>query len=456
MKIYCIIFFFLIANLFKSVFAGDSDDNKFIFNYTHANNSKINKISNSIIRLRDPNTNLPPSHPGHPGFERVAFLYDLAVDALVLYAADKKDEAEDILDYFDQRLAIPQEEVINLADDNNIYGILKIFNYNKNKIAIGTVNAVDITSTRMQGRGILEYVTTPGPVAWAILAFLHVNPEKYLPSAIKLGQLLMAMQGEDGGVRMGDKSKDTVGIEFNNDSYSAFLMLYEITKDERWKRAADKAYDWFCKYALDSNKGIIIMGKTGDFYDRGFAVDSYSWTMLGAVGERLPLDIQEKAMEYFLSRCLVKITLPLPDGTVKELTLVDFSDPTTKDMLRIRHGFHPMGTIEWTSGVVMALQKNAVRFQKIGFTSTAHKYKVIAEILLKSCLDAYYKTVCQKQKVTLAFYATGQGIPVGPFGGINETEDGGWWSPYWYTTGKDKIRGGSLISSYGSSYLMKD
>ena len=134
----------------------------------------IQNIIKSILFLRDPLTNISPSHWNHPGYEKLAFTYDKAVDALVLEASGYQSEAEQILDYFITRLDIPIGEVCLGADTNDVYGILKLFKSSSSpeKVFKSFVNALDITSLRTQGRGRLEFWTTPGPISFMIFAML--------------------------------------------------------------------------------------------------------------------------------------------------------------------------------------------------------------------------------------------------------------------------------------------
>jgi tetratricopeptide (TPR) repeat protein len=407
----------------------------------------VNDVVNGLVNMENPDTKLAPSHFAHPGYENLAFLYDKTVDAIFLKIAGHQDKAEEILDYFAGCLRIPIDEVYQNLDTNRVYGIVKIF---KNKITgqkVKTlINSIDVSSKRKQGKGILEFWTTPGPMAFLVFAFLQVNPEKYKKDAIAIGDVLLSMQAEDGGITDGDRSPDRVHTEPHMDGYAAFLMLYQITGDEKWKVAADKAFYWFKEKVLHQKEGIIDQGVWSDLRSTIFAEDVYSWSMAGPAGDKIPLDVIKRLTKTVLSKSLVKITVKLPDESVRTFVLVDFSDANEPQVKANRGGYRPMGSVEWTGGAILALEKNAVRLWNEGDAGTAKFYKAIAEILQKEALNTFYWLDTVKGATT--FYATGQGINVGPFGSIGTHVLQGWKTPFFLVKTKDDfsfVKGGSPI-----------
>ncbi len=400
----------------------------------------INEIALGIIHLGDEQTGLAPSHVGHPGFERLKFLYDAAVDALVLKAAGKQKDAEKILDYFADRLAIPVGEVAPYADTNGIAGILKVWKTDSFNVR-GLVNALDRTSTKPRGQGMLEYYSTPGPMAFVVMAFLNVNKERYLPVAVELGNALLSLQRPDGGLKDGDRSPNRVHIEPHMDSFATFIQLYQATNDKKWKTAAEKAWQFFIKSdAYHPEDGIIWQGIWEFGTNKVFATDAYSWTMAGPGGDRMSLFELEKSTETMLSKSLTSVTLELPDGKTRTVVLVDFTDPKDPQTIKEREGFHPMGTVEWAGGVIAALQKNAVRFWEKGNPQQKEKarhYKALAEYLIANSLYAFYEI--PGLEGLLSFYATGQNVQTGH----------GWRTPFFYVKGPGvTIKGGSLVSAW--------
>lgn len=404
--------------------------------------SKIREIANSTLSLRDPGTGIASSHFGHPGYENVAFLYDKAVDAMVFRAAGYQDEAGAVLDYFAQRLRIPMDEVRKNADMNGIYGILKLYPSPDDPRDTGLVNALNCTSMERAGRARVEYWTTPGPLAFMVLAFLSVDRRKYLPEAIKLGRVLLSMQRPDGAITDGDREPEGVNTEPHMDSFAAFLALYESTGDKRWKAAGDRAWRWFLKNVFRPEEGVIYQGVHKDQAGEIFATDVYSWTMAGPAGERIPLSALERLTDRMLRQGLARVTIELPDGETRTVTLVDFADVRDMRVTADRSGFHPMGSIEWIGGVVLALQKNAVRFWEEGDSvnrKQAQFYKALAEYFMSEALRSFYRIDGLQGK--LSFYATGQWVPTGH----------GWRTPYFYVKdpqGNAVIKGGSTISNW--------
>lgn len=419
----------------------------FHFNLYELNASKykiapLKDIIKGILVLRSPLTKVPPSHWGHPGYENLVFCYDLAVVCLILKAAGYQKTAEQMLDYILQRYRIPNRKLTRYMDINRVYGVLKLYKPLDPKIKYqkSLLNAFHINSLNYEGEGQLEFYTTPGPVSFFILALLNVNARKYKKYALQMGNILLAMQDKQGGIRDGDRFPKRIHTEPHIDSYSALMMLYKISKQKKWKKAADKAFSWFKKNVFFPDKGIIFQGIWENGPSKIFATDVYSWTMGGVAGEKIPLKALKKLTHTMLSKALVQITIPLPDKSVRTLILSDFTDPKHDIGEDLRGGYHPMGSVEWLGGVIIALQKNAVRFWKAKQKQTASHYKALAEILLKEARRSFYY-LPELKGGAISFYATGQNIEVGH----------GWRTPYFYVKNAYKnrmIKGGSVISAW--------
>jgi hypothetical protein len=414
----------------------------------------IGEIINGLLALRNPATGLLPSHVGHPGFERLGFLYDEVTIAMIFKAAGRQKEAERILDYFSDRYtALATKTVAERADTNNIYGIVKLYRQVKKNIGgelhKGLINAFDITDTIPEGRGMLEYVISPGPTSFLVFAMMQVNPVKYRKQAIELAGLLLAMQGENGSVSDADREPKKTHTEPNMDAFDVFVMMYEKTGEKKWKDAADKAYDWFMNNVYYPKTGIIDQGVWEIGRNRVFAGDCYSWTMCGTAADRMGLEALKKTCDYWISHCIVRVTVLLPDGSKRALTLVDFTDPLSPGGMSSRTGTHPMGTMEWTGGAILALQKNAVRFWNGGDKETGGFYKALAEILTDEALKSFYY-IKKPKRAYLTFYATGHGIVVGPFGSAKVGQAAAWRTPFFYARKPDgtMIRGGSPVGAW--------
>jgi len=400
----------------------------------------------TILATRDPVTKISPSHIGHPGYEKLAFIYDKAVDALILHATGHQQEAEDILDYFAARLDIPDEKLNDNVDSNGIYGIVKSMNIQRRDPIKALTNAIDITSTSEAGASMLEFSTTPGPNSFIIFAFLTVNPKKYLPHATMLGEALLSMQDNEGGIRDGDRAPERVYTEPHVDAYAAFLMLYQLTNDEIWLTAATRSEKWFYRYVYHPERRSIDQGLWAGITNTIFALDCYSWTMAGPIGEKMNLVDLRKLTDSMLRRGMTLIRVTLPDEKTKSLLLMDFTNSEDPRTLEARGGLHPMGTIEWTGGVILALQKNAVRLWEANHKTVAVAYKALAEVLLEETKKSFY--TLDGKKIT--FYATGQGLEVARFGGLIPNNASGWRTPFYYSkkNGRTLLKGGSLIGAW--------
>jgi hypothetical protein len=408
------------------------------------------EIVNSIVVLQNQKTGLCPSHYGHPGYEDLAFFYDKSVDALILKAAGRQTEAENILDYFTKRLDIPIDEIRTKMDTNNIYGILKLLRLNDTQQTEirSLINTVDISSDWPQGRAILEFWTTPGPLSFFIFALLQVNASKYAKYARMIGDVIILMQAEGICIIDGDRAPGRIHTEPHADGFAALLMLYDVTKEKKWKDAAEGAYSCFENKLYDPGEARIIQGEWSGTPTEIFALDAYSWSMAGPIGDRLKLDNLKKCTEFMLKKSLVKLSVLLPGDIRKEVILCDFTDPQNAEVKKSRGGFHPMGTIEWTAGVVLALQKNSTRLWKGDQQETARYYKAMAEKLMNECMSCFYqigKTGCK-----MTFYASGQGIEVAPFGSIRSGFNGGWKTPFYYVKEDDSVlvSGGSSVGAW--------
>ncbi|MCK5707480.1 MAG: hypothetical protein KAI43_07480 [Candidatus Aureabacteria bacterium] len=427
-------------NLFVVIFIAILSISLSVYSQESQNKKIADDVAKGILSLRNPHTGVPPSHWGHPGYEDLVFTYDIAVMSMLLEVAGYEKQAEEILDYLILRYRTPKKDIIKKMDTNYSLGFLKMYKQPYGKPVKSIINAFDISSNEPYGRGQLEYWTTPGPVSFLIFALLQVNKEKYKQDAIEMGYTLLAMQDNEGGVRDGDRFPNYIHTEPHVDACAAFDMLYRVTGDKKWQKASDKGFKWFKKYVYRPEDEIIDQGFWDGTRSFIFATDAYSWTIAGPIGDRLSLKNIKKITNTMLLRCLVKITVDLPDGKRREVILTDFTNPRDPFIIKCRDGFHPMGSMEWVGGVILALQKNSVRFWEAEYEDTAKFYKAIAEILIENSKKCFYYPKKLKGGA-ITFYATGQGKEVGH----------AWETPYYYVrSSKNKpiVKGGSLVGGW--------
>jgi len=248
------------------------------------------------------------------------------------------------------------------------------------------------------------------------------------------------MQRSDGGLTDGDRGPLNVHTEPHMDAFSLFVALHKVTGEDRWKIAADDAWEWFQDNAAHPEIGEIYQGMWDSGPSTIFATDAYSWTMYGPGGDRMSPSELKAYTGTMLSKSLTKVTLDLPDGSTRSVILVDFTDPQDPNVQDKRNGFHPMGTNEWAGGVIGALQKNAVRLwdtQDPEHRTTAIQYKARAEYMTEHSLKAFYEIPGLEGLLT--FYATGQNVETGH----------GWKTPFFYVQGPGvDIKGGSLVGAF--------
>ena len=387
----------------------------------------------TILNLSDHQNGIPPSHYGHPGFDHLTFLYDIAVNAMMLKMSGHQPESERIMDFFVRRLSISPKQIKDDVDNNNVLGIIKVMRPDA-KI-IGLVNAFDLHAPQQVGRGQLEFFTTPGPMSFMIMAFLQVNKDKYLPQAIQLGHAILLMQHEDGGIYDGDRFPGRAHTEPHLDAANAFFQLYKATHDEQWKTASDKAVAWFRNNVYQPSSAVIYQGMWEHGPSTIFATDVYSWTMAGFIGDLLSPKELIALTKTMLTKCLTRVNVELPGSFRETIIMADFTDSSDPQVIKKRGGLHPMGSPEWSGGVILALQKNAVRLWNQGYPEQARQYKAMAQYLETEVLKSKYTV----DKMVMFPYATGQGIEVGH----------GWKTPFFFTRDfSNPVAGGSLVGGW--------
>ena len=146
-----------------------------------------------------------------------------------------------------------------------------------------------------------EFRISAGDNAWAGLAALQNYTKSKDVRLLKFAQeradFLMKLQDTDGGLRYGPKgqyhsSGDTEyfwkikSTENNESSLYFFDMLYEATRDERYKRTADQIYNWLVTVMYDPDNHIFrrgvkyFNGKWNRDDKEFFAPDTTSWAPL--------------------------------------------------------------------------------------------------------------------------------------------------------------------------------
>jgi len=426
------LYFFLLSSF--SLFADDFTTNPL----------SAKDIVQGVRSLCDTPSGLAISHYRHPSYDDISFVYDSAVAALILYYGGEQAAARRITDYFDALIKDAADKPADEYDYSGIYGGIKAAAIN-GKYVLGIVNCLDNRIYKIPGRARLEFFVTPGPASFLIYSFLHIDKDKYLESAVCLGELLLAMKQTDGAVIDGDRSR-RFHSEPCGDVYAAFKMLYSVTGDERWRSAAEKVANWLKNNIYDQNEHTVWQGVWDGRVNKVFAEDVFAWGIAAGIWDGLDANEIFAMNEKLLERFLVHVDMLLPDIGRQSLYLVDFTDPLDEKTILVRKGKHPTGSVEWSGGAVLALKRSAVRLYKARHYSQAGKLKACAMLLEDSCLRSFYHAPGVSGAIT--FYATAQGVEVGPFGAINESTVEGWQTPYFYLDNKDERQGGSVVGAW--------
>lgn len=412
-------------------------------------------VTEIIIALKssaDSHSGISPSFIGLEEYKDFSYLEHAAVTALAYTATNNNQNAERILDYISKPLKQELNIIERNADSNKIFGSIKL--YTDRSTATnhkGLLNGISISDISSKGRGISEFYINPASISFVIYAMLQTNIVKYKDLALELGELLVSIQNQStGAISSTGKHKSQINTEPHIDSFAALLMLYKATGDPKWNTAANNAYLWFSSHVLNSTEAKIYQGYWNKKANTIFTTDSYARTMAGPAGDKIQLPLLKNLTDRMLKQSLVQISLPLPNSPQKNLVLADFYDPINESIINHRKEFYPIGSIENTAAVILALQKNAVRFHKANNSTTARLYKALATILQRNLMNCFYKMNGSAGKI--AFYSTAQGMPIAPFGADESAINANKNYPYFYANPKDfsqdPIIAGSSVGSW--------
>ncbi|MCF7916233.1 MAG: PilZ domain-containing protein [Candidatus Omnitrophica bacterium] len=262
------------------------------------------------------------SYEGDSSLEKVSFTYDQALAVFVFLNFKDLDRAEKILDFYLQRV-------------------------NKDKM---------IYNAYFTEGGVFEYVAHSGPQAWLGLAALNymkeTNSNKYLKIAQEVGNFLIKMQDKEGGIVGGPKD-DWYSTEHNLDAYAFFDLLYQQTKDYKYKKAAEKIKKWISKYSYTDHKVPINRGKG----DATIATDTYTWSITALGPEKLysmGMD-PEAILEFAEKNCKVTVNFKYEN---REIRVEGF------DFAKAKHaGRGGVVSGEWTAQMILAYEVMADYFK---------------------------------------------------------------------------------------------
>jgi len=284
---------------------------------------KVIKGIYSWIRNRqDLVSGLVLSYEGDENLKKISFTYDQALAAITFVILNDRERAEKIFDFYLKK--------VNKGEN--------IFNayYTQGDCA--------------------EYVAHSGPNAWMGIAVLDYYKEtknkKYLPIAEKVSDFLLKMMDKEGGIK-GGPTVEWYSTEHNLDAFAFFKSFYEVTKDEKYLKAAEKIKNWISRYAYTSYGPPVNRGKG----DSTIATDTYAWsvTAFGA-DELLALNMNpERIIEFAVDNCGVTANFKHKE---REISVKGFDFAKYRNCAR-----GGVVSCEWTAQMVLSFEIMADYYQ---------------------------------------------------------------------------------------------
>jgi len=364
---------------------------------------KVIKGIYSWIRNRqDLVSGLVLSYEGDENLKKISFTYDQALAAITFVILNDRERAEKIFDFYLKK--------VNKGEN--------IFNayYTQGDCA--------------------EYVAHSGPNAWMGIAVLDYYKEtknkKYLPIAEKVSDFLLKMMDKEGGIK-GGPTVEWYSTEHNLDAFAFFKSFYEVTKDEKYLKAAEKIKNWISRYAYTSYGPPVNRGKG----DSTIATDTYAWsvTAFGA-DELLALNMNpERILEFAVDNCGVTTNFKHKE---REISVKGFDFAKYRNCAR-----GGVVSCEWTAQMVLSFEIMADYYQ-------SRNQDKSREYLSKS---VFYSNELQKMLITSPS-KIGIEDPCLPYASSADIDTGhGWRTPNGNRTGSLSSSAYFLIAYLGYNPL---
>ncbi len=362
----------------------------------------IEGMYNWIKNRQDLRRGLVLSYEGDSNLESVCFTYDQALAAIVFLISGDKERAGRVLDFY-------------------------LKNTKRTKGAYNTYFS--------QG-GVFEYVLHSGPNAWIGLAALCYTKEtgdkKYLPIAKKVGNFLLAMIDNEGGVR-GGPDDPWYSTEHNLDVFSFFNLFYQVSGKKKYLKAARNIKEWISRYSYTHYGPPVKRGKG----DATIATDTYAWSITAFGPEELfSLKMNPEAILGFaVEHCEVGVSFKRKKGEVK-LRGFDFSKFKNTPRGGVVSG-------EWTSQMILAFEIMADYFKD----KDPDKFKEYSK------KASFYFNELQKMLIVSPSHV-GREDPCLPYASSPFVDTGhGWRTPKGNRTGSLASTAYFLIAYYGYNPL---
>ncbi|MFH0732768.1 MAG: PilZ domain-containing protein [Candidatus Omnitrophota bacterium] len=339
------------------------------------------KMLDWVCTHQNRRSGLVMSYEGDKAFLDWSFTYDQALAAQVFMLSGDIKKAASILDFYKNKA----------KKENALF-----------------YNAYDCQSGKP-----VETTVHSGPNLWIAIAackFLkYANDASYLGLARDIADKMIAMQkaSDDASIKGGPKV-GWVSTEHNMDAYALFNMLYELTKEEKYKTARDAALGWLKQSAYNRPQGRFNRGKG----DATIATDTFSWA-IASVG---PQALKENGMdpdaimEFAQKECKVQAQFYRPDEKCVDVVGFDFAKPANI-------GRGGIVSCEWTAQMIVAYKIMANYHQSRGNRERAAEYAKEAK---------YYLMELDKMVISSPS-PSGQGEGCLPYASIDNVDTGHGW-----------------------------
>ncbi|MCM8800221.1 MAG: hypothetical protein NC900_05820, partial [Candidatus Omnitrophica bacterium] len=368
----------------------------------------IEKMYRWIKVHQNPRTGLILSYEGDKELHNCSFLYDQALVAIAYTKFSDFERAKKIFDFF---------------------------RFKAKKVDGGFLNAYYTNDGQP-----LEYTVHAGPNIWLGIAIAHyikrTLDNTYLGLLKEIADWVIKLQNEDkeGGIRGGPRT-EWYSTEHNLDAYALFEMVYQITKDSKYKEAYQKIINWLLLHVYDKPEVPVMRGKG----DATIATDTYAWS-IASLGpellESLGMD-PEKIIEFAEKNCSVEVEYSRPTGEKIKVKGFDFAP--------LRH-LARGGVIscEWTAQMILAYKLMAKFYENKNLSLKAHYYEAKAQDYLSNLLKLLISSPSP----------AGLGEGCLPYASEDFVDTGhGWTTPKGKSTGSVSSTAYTLFAYYGFNPL---
>ncbi|MCX5687981.1 MAG: PilZ domain-containing protein [Candidatus Omnitrophica bacterium] len=369
----------------------------------------ISSMYQWIKNNQNRNTGLVMSYEGDKDLEEAAFTYDQSLSSQCFTLVGDQENAKGILDFYRSKAEKSEGAFANA------------YNPHTGKIA--------------------EYYIHSGPNIWLGIAIAQYTQkfkdDEYLTIAEDIAKWLIALQEEDKnfGIRGGPEFK-WFSTEHNLDAYALFGMLYNMTEDDKYLEAQNRALDWLKKSAFNRLEYRLNRGKG----DATIATDTFAWA-IAAIGPQLLKESgmdPEQIMDFAETNCMVTADYARQDGERVKVTGFDFGkyEHMTKGGIV---------STEWTSQMIVSFNVMADYYKKNGDFNKVKYYNKKA--------DFYFSEI--EKMIVSSPSKVGQGQSCLPYSTQDDVDTGhGWRITHGTKTGSTAGTAYAIFAKYNYNPLI--